>query len=47
MACPPATMQLELQFLNALEQTRSYQLNGPTLTLRNAANQPLATFTRK
>jgi len=47
MACPPATMQLEQQFLNALEQTRSYQLNGPTLTLLNAANQPLATFTRK
>lgn len=47
MACPPITMQLEQQFLNALEQTRSYQIHGFTLTLRNATNQTLATFTRK
>ena len=47
MACSPTTMQLEQQFLNALEQTRSYQLNGTTLTLRNANGQPIATFKRK
>ena len=47
MACSPDTMQLEQQFLQALEQTRSYQLQGTTLTLRNANGQPIATFKRK
>jgi heat shock protein HslJ len=44
MACPSEQMQAETRVFNALSKTASYQFADGTLTLLNAAGQPLATL---
>jgi heat shock protein HslJ len=46
MACIGEPMQVEEQFLRAMEQTKAYSITGKTLTLHNGAGQPLATLTK-
>jgi heat shock protein HslJ len=46
MACIGDAMQVEEEFLRAMNQTASYTVSGTTLTLRNAAGQALATLTK-
>lgn len=46
MACIGEAMTVEDEFLKALNQTAGYTISAKTLTLRNAAGQPLATLTK-
>jgi putative lipoprotein len=46
MACPPAVMDQERKFLDALEATRSYRFEGPFLYFLDASGAKLVTFTR-
>jgi len=44
MACEGDRMKIEVDLFRALGKTASFALDGGTLTLLNAAGQPLATF---
>ncbi len=44
MACIGDAMNIEVQFLKAMEQTTSYSIAAKTLTLRNATGEALATL---
>lgn len=46
MACPPPLMDIESRYLEALQQTASYQSDGTNLTLLDANGRELATFTK-
>ncbi len=46
MACIGEAMQVEEEFLKAMNQTAGYTISAKTLTLRNAAGQALATLTK-
>lgn len=46
-ACPPALVDLEQRFFNALATTRSYAVDGPFLIFYDEAGQPLARFSRR
>lgn len=46
-ACPPALMDQEQRFFNALVTTRSYAVDGPFLIFYDQAGQPLVKFTRQ
>ncbi len=44
MAGPPERMELERSFLDALERSRAFRLEGPSLTLMDDAGAVVATF---
>lgn len=46
MACEPDLMELETQYLNALAQASSYQVDGSILTLLDESGAAVASFTR-
>lgn len=46
MACPPAVMDQERKFLDALEATRTYRFEGPFLYFLDDGGTKLVTFTR-
>jgi putative lipoprotein len=46
MACPPAVMDQERKFLDALEATRSYRFEGPFLYFLDAGGARLIKFTK-
>ena len=45
MACPEPAMEIEQMYFAALENVATYQLEGSTLTLRDAGGATQATFT--
>lgn len=45
MACPEPAMEIEQMYVAALSSVTTYQLEGSTLTLRDAAGATQATFT--
>lgn len=45
-ACPPALMDQEQRFLQALAATQRFTLEGPYLRFLDAGGRPLVTFTR-
>ena len=47
MNCLPPLMELEFAFQNAIGRTTSYKIAGKTLTLIDASQNVVATFTRK
>lgn len=47
MACPPAVMDQERKFLDALEATRSYRFEGPFLYFLDAGGAKLVKFTKR
>ncbi len=47
MACPPAVMQQESKFLNALGAARTFRFTGPNLELYDAAGAKLVRFTQR
>lgn len=47
MACLPQLMSLEAAFQNAIGRTVSFKRDGTTLTLRDASNEVVATFSKK
>ncbi len=47
MNCLPPLMELEFVFQNAIGRTATYKTDGKTLTLIDAANNVVATFSRK
>jgi heat shock protein HslJ len=47
MACPPAVMQQESKFLNALAATRTFRFTGPYLKLYDAGGAELVRFTQR
>lgn len=46
-ACPPALMDQEQRFFDALATTHTYAIDGPFLMLYDQAGQPLVKFTRQ
>jgi putative lipoprotein len=47
MACPEPIMNQAAAYLKAVGQTAGYQIDGGTLTLRDAGGNALATFARQ
>jgi heat shock protein HslJ len=47
MACPEPVSSQETAFLNALMQARSFERDGITLSLSDAAGTPLLTFQQR
>lgn len=44
MMCPEQIMNYERSFLDAIQRTASYSINGSMLTLKDASGNALATF---